>query len=99
MAGSERLVLESCNSTWVFEPDRSRFRRVPRDVNVDAPVPATDWSTYFKLEVDPETDAFVVALNEEGTRLLRSFRHHEPCPHCADEVTTELSLQAVRDKS
>lgn len=94
---TKRLVLESCNSVWIFDEEAHRFRRLPRGVDVDAPVPASDWTEYFHLEVDLDGDAFVVSLNPEGTRLLRSFRHHDPCPQCGDEVTTELSLDALRD--
>ncbi len=98
MSSPGRLVLESCNSTWVFEPEKERFRRVPRGGSIAAPVPSTEWTPYAKLEVDPESDSFVVSLNAEGTRLLRSFQHSEPCPQCGEQATGEVSLQAVRDQ-
>jgi hypothetical protein len=34
-------------------------------------------------------------LNESGTRLLRSFRHTDPCDQCGPGQTTELSLEAI----
>lgn len=98
MPKPETVVIESCHTTWVFEPARQRFRRVPRGSVMEAPVPETDWTEYFGLEIDPDSDAFVVSLNEAGTRLLRSYQHHDPCPQCGVQATGEVSLEAVRDQ-
>ena len=87
-------VIESCNSTWLFDTRNKRFRRVPRGMAVDLPA-AGDWERYVKLEIDVDSDAFLVTLNESGTRLLRSFRHNEPCDQCGPGKTTELSLEAI----
>jgi hypothetical protein len=88
-------VIESCNSTWLFDTRNKRFRRVPRGMAVDLPA-AGDWERYVKLEIDLESDAFLVTLNESGTRLLRSFRHTEPCEQCgAAAGTQQLSLEAI----
>ena len=87
-------LIESCNSTWLFDTRNKRFRRVPRGMAIDLPA-AGDWERYVKLEVDADTGAFLVTLNESGTRLLRSFRHTEPCDQCAPGLTTELSLEAI----
>ena len=94
--GSSLLVIESCNSTWLFDQDRSRFRRVPRGTAIDLPAPEAEWQRFWRLEVDPETDAFLVSLNESGSRLLRSFRHTPPCQQCEPHGTVELSLEAIR---
>jgi hypothetical protein len=90
------VVLESCHSTWVFDQERSRFRRVLRDPDLQLDATATGWRPYFGLEFDDHSDAFVVYLNETGTRLLRSWRHEETCPHCGRESTAELSLEDLR---
>ena len=94
--GSNLLVIESCNSTWLFDHEKSRFRRVPRGAPLDLPASDAEWQRYFRLEVDPDTDAFLVTLNESGSRLLRSFRHVMPCEQCEAPATTELSLEAIR---
>lgn len=90
--GSERglLRLESANSIWVFEVDRMRFRRVPRGTDPNAPTLAAEWQPYFGLEVEPDTGAFTVALNEDGTRRLRAVRVDTPE---LDDRTAELTLR------
>ncbi|HZQ85340.1 MAG TPA: hypothetical protein VFA83_10905 [Acidimicrobiales bacterium] len=90
------LVIESCNSTWLFDHDKARFRRVPRGTPLDLPAPEAEWQRFHRLEVDPDTDAFLVHLNESGSRLLRSFRHTPPCQQCEPHGTVELSLEAIR---
>jgi hypothetical protein len=95
-AGDEVQVIESCNSTWLFDASRMRFRRVPKGISLDIPAPADEWDRYYSLELDDSSDAFVVALNKTGTRMLRSYRHRSPCPHCDANATTEVSLEAVK---
>jgi hypothetical protein len=96
-AENDVQVIESCNSTWLFDAPRMRFRRVPKGTSIDVPVPPEDWQRYYSLELhDDNSGAFVVALNEAETRLLRSYRHSVPCPHCDAHATTELSLEAVK---
>src|SRR5260221_7692878 len=96
VGGANVVVIESCNSTWLFDHDKSRFRRVPRGSPIDLPAPDAEWQRFWRLEVDPETDAFLVSLNESGSRLLRSFRHTPPCQQCEPHGTVELSLEAIR---
>lgn len=96
VAGSAVRILESCHSVWIFEPARRRFRRVPKGTRLDMPSPAADWARYHRMEIEPSTGAFSVALNEDGTRVLRSWLHIEPCRHCAADHTSELSLEAIR---
>lgn len=92
---SRPLVIESCNSTWLFDAERHRFRRVPRGSSLDLPPPASDWQSYFALEMDPPSEAFTVVLNEAGTRLLRSWRHGERCEQCGTVSTAELTCVEV----
>jgi hypothetical protein len=86
----EILQLESANSIWLFEIDRMRFRRVPRGTDPGSNALANDWQPYFGLEVEPDTGAFTVALNEDGTRRLRAVRVETPAP---DDRTAEVTLR------
>jgi hypothetical protein len=93
--GRDVHVLESCHSTWVFDAGRGRFRRVPRGVDIWMPS-EKEWHPYHRLEFDGSTGAFAIALNPEGTRMLRSWIHEEPCPHCqTGDATNELSLAPI----
>ncbi len=95
ISGRDVHVLESCHSTWVFDAGRGRFRRVPRGVDIWMPS-EKEWHPYHRLEVDHTTGAFAIALNPDGTRMLRSWIHEEPCPHCeVQEVTREISLEPI----
>jgi len=87
------LVLESCHSTWLFDTGRMRFRRILKGLDLDA---STAWRAYFGLELDPLSESFVVLLNPEGTRLLRSWRHVDHCPQCGGDATAELSVDDLR---
>ena len=89
-------VLESCHSTWIFDPERMRFRRILKGLDLDARNASTGWRPYFGLELDPLSESFVVLLNPEGTRLLRSWRHVERCPQCGGDSTVELSVEELR---
>jgi hypothetical protein len=90
------LVLESCHSTWLFDIPRMRFKRVLKGLDLDPPNAATAWRSYYGLELDNLSESFVVLLNPEGTRLLRSWRHIEHCPQCGGEATAELSIEDLR---
>lgn len=93
------VILESCHSTWLFDPARMRFRRILKGLDLDARNASTAWRPYFGLELDPISESFVVLLNPEGTRLLRSWRHVQHCPQCGGEVTAELSIDELRAAS
>jgi hypothetical protein len=96
MGGMEPLVIESCHSTWIIDMEHERFRRVLKGID-DHGVPAsTEWRACYGVEIDPESESFVVLLNPEGTRLLRSWRHVEHCAQCGGEATSELSLDELR---
>ncbi len=90
------LVLESCHSTWVFDTESMRFRRILKGLDLDAHQASTAWRPYFGIELDPFTESFVVLLNADGTRLLRSWRHVEYCSQCGGEVTGEFSVDDLR---
>ena len=91
--------LESCHSTWIFDTDRMRFRRVLKGLALDSHATTTAWRAYYGLEVDPISESFVVLLNPEGTRLLRSWRHVQQCPQCGGNQTAELSIDELRSAS
>jgi hypothetical protein len=95
-SGMEPLVLESCHSTWLFDTERMRFRRILKGLDLDSRHATTDWRPYYGLDLDPVSESFVVLLNQEGTRLLRSWRHVEHCSQCGGEATGELSLDELR---
>ena len=89
------LTLDSCHSRWVFDTDRRRFRRVLRGPDFELRTVATEWRPYLELHVDEHSDSFVVVLNEEGTRMLRSWRHVDgACPNCGSE-TGEVKADEV----
>jgi hypothetical protein len=92
----EPIVIESCNSTWLFDTERMRFRRLLRGADVGRHTATTEWRAYFGLEVDPHSESFVVVLNAEGSRLLRSWRHTNDCAQCGGRATAELSLDEIR---
>ncbi len=95
-ADMEPLVLESCHSTWLFDTERMRFRRILKGLDLDSRLATTDWRPYYGLDLDPVSESFVVLLNQDGTRLLRSWRHVEHCTQCGGEATGELSLDELR---
>jgi|SRR5580692_2109932 hypothetical protein len=90
------LVFESCHSTWLFDLDEMRFRRILKGVTVGEQSVTTEWRPYFGLEPDPSTEAFTVLLNPEGSRMLRSWRHTHDCVQCGGHITSELSLDELR---
>ena len=94
------ITLDSCHSRWVFDTDGHRFRRVLRGPEFELRTVTTEWRPYHELHIDEDSDSFVVVLNEEGTRMLRSWRHLEgSCPNCGagtGEVKTEDVVSAAR---
>jgi len=90
------LVFESCHSTWHFDTAQRRFRRILKGVSVEEHSVATGWREFYGLEVEPDSEAFTVFLNPDGTRLLRSWRHTHDCAQCGGQATAELSLDEVR---
>jgi hypothetical protein len=91
------LTIESCHSTWVFDSERMRYRRILKGPEVSGQPVATGWRPYFRLEADPDSETFTVFLNLAGTRMIRSWRHTGECAQCGEHVTGEISLQMLRD--
>jgi hypothetical protein len=81
-AGAQTLCLRSCHSLWIFDVEHRRFRRLPAAVSADIAPGPENWEPFVALHVDHATGAFRVTLNDERTRVLRSWLHDEPCPHC-----------------
>ncbi|HEX3794179.1 MAG TPA: hypothetical protein VHV57_06735 [Acidimicrobiales bacterium] len=91
------ITLESCHSTWVFEPNAMRFRRILKEIEVGDHAVATGWRPYFRLQLESDSEAFTVFLNPEGSRLIRSWRHTQDCQQCGGHVTAVLSLTELRN--
>jgi hypothetical protein len=90
------LTVDSCHSRWVFDTERLRFRRVPKGPGLELLMAMTQWRPYYDLQLDPDSDSFVVIMNEAGTRMLRSWRHTEAvCAQCGASRTEELSVEAI----
>ncbi len=91
-AGGEpsMMRIETANSVWMFDTERMRFWRVPRGLDVNSFATARAWQPYFELEIDSDTGAFSVWLDEAGTRRLRSY---QLVPSV--DVTRELRLDPV----
>lgn len=91
------IKLDSCHSTWYFQPSRERFRRTLKGPGVSGV--STGWLPYHGLRFDDGLDGFVVLLNPQGTRLLRSWRHQpgsEVCDNCAEHRTQEVLIADIR---
>lgn len=89
-------TIDSCHSRWVFDTERLRFRRVPKGPGLESLMATTEWRPYHELLIDSQSDAFVVILNEAGTRMLRSWRHTEAvCSQCGAARTEEIALHAI----
>lgn len=97
--GKNGLVhqIESCSSTWLFDEPRKRFLRGPRGSKPELLAAAVEWEEYHRLD-ESDDGSFVVVLNEDGTRRLRSHRHVEGCQRCGEAPTEELSLQSIKDE-
>ena len=89
------VVFESCHSTWVFDTEHMRFRRILRGIEVHDQSVVTGWRPYFGLEVSGESEAFTVFLNQAGSRMIRSWRHTGDCKQCGAHATAELSLDDI----
>jgi hypothetical protein len=93
---NEPTVIESCNSTWVFDAQRMRFRRILKGTEVGGEPVATGWRAYYRLDAPADSETFTVYLNLSGTRMIRSWRHDADCAQCGDHKTEELSLETLR---
>lgn len=91
------LIVEGCNSTWLIDPRRRRFRRVLKGLDLGVLEASTGWRPYHAVEIDEAADALVVYLEESRSRLVRSPRHHRNCPHCRDDRMQDLSPDLLRE--
>lgn len=93
-AGANTLCLRSCHSLWIFDVEHRRFRRLPATVSAD--IGGGHWEPFVALHVDPGPGSFRIVLNEERTRVLRSWLHDDPCRHCQEGAahTGEIVLHA-----
>ena len=89
------FVVESCHSTWIFEPRHLRFRRILKGIEVGQRSVATEWRPYWQVQLDSEGEGFTVFLNSSHTRLIRSWRHTRSCNQCGACDTAELSLEDI----
>jgi hypothetical protein len=85
------LRIETANSVWHFDEERSVFRRVPRDAE-EVFAATDDWQSYFGLEIDAETGAFTVLLDPDGARRYRSYRLDAPDAPESLTATEEMRL-------
>jgi hypothetical protein len=95
LLSADVLVLESCHSTWIFDPRHLRFRRILKGIEVGHRTVATEWRPYWQVQLDPEGEGFTVFLNSSRTRLIRSWRHTRGCSQCGTSNTVELSLEDI----
>jgi hypothetical protein len=86
------LVIESCHSTWMFDTDHHRFRRVLKGLDLGDDEASTGWRPYYRLDTDYRSDSFTVFIDPTGSRAVRAWRHVAGCPHCAGDVTAELPV-------
>ena len=91
VADESLTIVDSCQSVWMFNENEHLFCRVARGTLRDSK--ELEWREYDRLMLHPRSDAFVVFLDVANTRVLRSWRHREPCSRCGGEVTSEMSVQ------
>jgi len=90
------ITVDSCHSRWIFDTEHRHFRRILKGLAIGANTATTDWRDYHELDFDPDTDSFVVVLDDTGTRVLRSWRHTGmSCPQCGHSETEELSVDDI----
>jgi hypothetical protein len=89
------ITLESCHSTWIFDPRQLRFCRILKGIAVRHRQISTEWRPCWELEMDPHGKSFTLFLNESRTRLIRSSIHTQECTQCAGSRTTEISLEDI----
>lgn len=94
--GSELFAMDSCHSTWMFDPAKQRYRRVLKGLELGGSPIMTDWRRYYRLDLDWESGFFAVWLNAGGTQQLRSWRHTGHCEQCDKHATAEISLDDIR---
>jgi hypothetical protein len=95
VAAVEHFIVDSCHSRWVFDTERRLFRRVLTGPGLGLRTVMTEWRPYAELHLDEHSDSFTVVLNQDGTRMLRSWRHRDrECVQCGSG-TKELSVEDI----
>jgi len=89
-------ILESCHATWLFDAENMQFRRIVKGVELEGHWVATHWHLLFGIELDEKSEGFTVFLNQEHTKMIRSWRHVQDCKQCGGHVTAELSLEDLQ---
>jgi hypothetical protein len=89
------IIVESCHSTWIFEPRQLRFCRILKGIAVGRRRVSTEWRPYRDLDIDPHRRALTVYLNEARTRLIRSSVHTPDCVGCDGDETMGVSLEDI----
>ena len=94
-AGAMHIItLESCHSTWIFDPRQLRFCRILRGIAAGRPRISTEWRPYWELKIDRREEFH--RLPERSTdRLVRSSLHTDACAACGASNTTELPLEEI----
>jgi len=92
----ELFTMESCHSTWIFDPVKRRYRRVLKGIELRGNLVMTDWHRYYRLDLDRKFGSFVVWLNAGGTQVLRARRHTKHCEQCDQHTTAKVSLHDIR---
>ena len=87
------LQLHSSHSTWLFDTESKRFKRVPSEVDPVGPFATAAWEPYHDFVV--EGDELTVILDEEGTRRLRARLRDDSTVdlRTLEEPTQEIELQ------
>ncbi len=89
------ITVESCHSTWIFDPDRMRFCRILKGIQVAYGSVSTDWRPYWNLEVDPDAETFCVYLNpvRHDAAPDQTLRHTQTVLSAVCKKPAELSLE------
>ena len=77
IGGTTLRILESCHSIWIFEPGRMRFRRVPRGTRLDMPSPESEWTPYYRLEVEPSSASVAAGVQKAVSQIFTPPREDE----------------------
>jgi hypothetical protein len=85
------LLFHSTHSTWLFDPEGKRFKRVPAGVDPEGPFASAPWEPYHDLVVDG--DEFTVVLDDAGTLLLRAHTREAEVDLTIDDATQEIKLE------
>ena len=70
IAGIEASVIETCHTLWIFDQERMRFQRVPREVGVEN-APA-DWQRVNELAVQARAGTLTAEERAELDEYERS---------------------------